>query len=339
MIFDTHAHYDDHAFDGDREEVLACLQDRGVSYVVDVGSTVLSLPRVKDLADRYAFVYGALGLHPDDVGVHAREAGEVFELPHFQYDGKMQPPLTGLVSGLTPAVKEWIRGALADPKIVAVGEIGLDYHWNIESREVQIRCFKEQIGLAIEADLPILVHSRTAAEDTMDVIQEMYGAGSPARKAARQEALKKLRPEQYTEVPGKEWVWKKEVPEGPGRHLLRKGIIHAYAYSVEQAKIYTELGFYLGIGGVLTYQNSKKLKKVVREIPLTSLVLETDCPYLTPEPLKGQRNDSASLIFVAEKIAEIKGLPVQEVLRVTYENACHLFKLRGCQPRGRSFNS
>lgn len=297
MIFDTHAHYDDKAFEEDRDAVLASLRGAGVGRVIDVGASVRSLKRIPELAAQYDFLYGALGLHPDEVGQ------------------------------LTDEVREQITRGLKNPKMVAVGEIGLDYHWDVEPHEVQIRCFKEQIRIALQAEKPIIVHSRSAAEDTMSVIEELYGAGSPAKKVAKQEALKKLQPDSYVEVPGKEWVWKKEIPEGPGHHVKRKGIIHAYAYSAEHARIYTGLGFFLGIGGVLTYQNSRKLKKVVKEIPLEYLVLETDCPYLAPEPHRGERNSSAYLPEVVKAIAAIKEVPEAEVEAVTWENACRLFDL------------
>ncbi len=302
MIFDTHAHYDDRAFDGDRDAVLASLAEHGVGRVVDVAATVESLPRVRELAGRYAFVYGACGLHPDAVG------------------------------GLTEEVCAQLRSSLADPRIVAAGEIGLDYHWDVEPHEVQIAGFIRQIEIALEAKKPILVHSRSAAQDTMRVIRRMYGPGAPGAKISRAEAERSLLPEEYGTVPGREWVWRYPVPEGPGFHLEQKGIIHAYAYSPEQARIYTGMGFYLGIGGVVTYQNARKLKKVVKEIPLEYLVLETDCPYLAPEPFRGERNHSALLTHVAEAIAAIKGVTREEVERVTWDNALRLFGLRETAP-------
>ena len=295
MIFDTHAHYDDKAFDRDREPVLVSLAEGGVGCVINVGASVDSQDRVKKLADSYDFIYGAVGVHPDDVG------------------------------GLTDGLLDQIREYLTCPKIVAVGEIGLDYHWDVEPHDVQIKAFRTQAEIAISMGKPILVHSRSAAEDTLRVIEELYGSGSPAGKMAKAEAMKHLPPDAYEEVPGKEWVWRKAVPKGPGADLVRKGIIHAYAYSAEQARIYTKMGFLLGIGGVLTYRNSRKLKKVVAEIPLESLVLETDCPYLAPEPHRGERNDSRNLRYVAEAIAEIKGVTREEVERVTWENAAELF--------------
>lgn len=256
MIFDTHAHYDDSQFDGDRDEVLRSLAGSGVGAVVDVGSTKKSLTDIRDLVSRYEFVYGAAGLHPDDAG------------------------------DLTPETADLIRELLEDPRFVAVGEIGLDYHWDVLPHEEQIRCFKEQIGIAREAGKPIIVHSRTAAADTMGVIRGMYQPGGD-----------------------------------------RQGIIHSYSGSLEQAKIYVSLGFFLGIGGVITYPTSKKLKKVVEGIPLEYLVLETDSPYLAPEPFKGTRNTSALLTWMVKAIAEIKGTSEEEVERVTWDNAVRLFGL------------
>lgn len=262
MIFDTHAHYDDEAFKEDRSEMIARLQPSGIGHVIDVGASKESMPLVREIADSYDFIYGALGMHPDEVG---------------DIDEKLWNDLKD--------------GLDNDPKIVAVGEIGLDYHWDIQPHEVQIHWFKEQIRLAQERNLPILIHSRAAAADTMDVIQEMYGRGSA------------------------------------GYDIKRKGIMHCYSYSLEQARIYTDLGFYLGIGGVVTFKNSKKLKKVVTEIPLDHLLLETDCPYMAPEPNRGKRNSSLYLPYVVQTIAELKGVTPREVEDVTWNNAMDLFQI------------
>lgn len=294
MIFDTHAHYDDHAFDEDREEVLASLSSFGVEKVIDVGSTIRSLDEVRRIADSHENIYGAVGLHPDEVGPHSRAA--------------MENRFPKETSGLTIDVKNKIRNMLyEDKKLVAVGEIGLDYHWDVEPHDVQIRCFREQIAIALELKRPIIVHSRSAAADTMAVIEEMYGPGKKGHK------------EYGKWIPG--------TPPGPGASVERKGIIHAYAYSLEQAKIYTQMGFFLGIGGVLTFGNSRKLKKVVQNIPLEYLVLETDCPYLAPEPHRGERNFSGYLPHVVHAIAELKDISPEVVERVTWENAIHLFGL------------
>ncbi|MDO4614316.1 MAG: TatD family hydrolase [Lachnospiraceae bacterium] len=258
MIFDTHAHYDDSAFDADRDEILRSLPDRGVGRVIDIAASPSGLERVKAVSESCPYVRAAYGIHPDEVGA------------------------------MDAALMERLRELLASPKAVAVGEIGLDYHWNVEPHEVQQHWFREQVKLALEICKPVFVHSRAAAEDTMQLIGELYG------------------------------------PEGPGHAAPQKGIIHAYSYSLEQAKAYTEMGFCLGIGGVVTFKNAKKLKKVVTEIPLKHLVLETDAPYLTPEPHRGERNASFYLHEVVRTIAELKQISEEEVERVTWDNACRL---------------
>lgn len=296
MIFDTHAHYDDKAFDGDREDVLSRLPGLGVGRVVDVGSTPGSLDRIVEIAGTHPHVYGALGLHPDEVGALT--------------DGLMAK-LEGLLSGL---------------KIVAVGEIGLDYHWDVEPHEVQIRCFKAQALMAARHCLPIIVHSRAAAEDTLRTVQELYGPGGEALTAPGAVSGPDRTSGSRGAVPGPGGG---SAARGAAGDPLagRRGVIHAFAYSLEHAKLYTSLGFYLGIGGVVTYKNSKKLKKIVAEMPLERLLLETDCPYLTPEPHRGERNTSANLSYVAETIAALKGISREEVERVTWDNACRLFGL------------
>ena len=255
MIFDTHAHYDDEQFDSDREAVLTSLLSYGVTRLVDVGSTAASLDKVHDLTASYDFIYGAYGLHPDEAGDYS------------------------------PEIEEKLRALLKEDKTVAVGEIGLDYYWDKESHDLQERVFRAQIGLALEAGKPIIVHSRSAAEDTLAVISSVYGKG--------------------------------EI-EGPG-------IIHCYSYSPEMAETYVKMGFLIGIGGVATFKNSKKLKKTIERLPLTSLALETDCPYLAPEPHRGHRNFSGYLPHVVRAIAELKGVEAAEVEAVTYDNACRLF--------------
>ncbi len=254
MIIDTHAHYDDKAFDNDRHELLTSLEKSGIAAVVNVAADMKSLEDVPRLAHEYNFVYGAIGLHPDNVGA------------------------------LDDGVMDKMRHLLEDPKMVAVGEIGLDYHWNVEPKDVQMEAFARQIELAKEAGKPIMVHSREAANDTMQVIKDTraYDAG---------------------------------------------GIIHCYAYSPEMAREYVKMGFYLGVGGTVTFKNARKIKEVVAEIPLESLVLETDCPYLAPEPNRGKRNSSLNLPYVAAKIAKIKGCRKEEVEEITYNNAKKLLGL------------
>ena len=275
MIIDTHVHYDDEAFDADREELIGSLQENNIGIVIDIGSTKESLPKIRSLMDRYDFVYGAMGLHPDEIG------------------------------DLTDELLGKIREDMKNPKVLAVGEIGLDYYWNKEEQELQKAAFRKQINLALECGKPVVIHSREAAADTLDILREMYGKGS---------------------------LWEAlhgAVPAAPGTTsgpTERKGVMHCYSYSAEQARIYTrELGFYLGIGGVVTFKNAKKIKEVVADTPLEYIILETDCPYLAPVPYRGKRNCSLYLPYVVQAIAELKGVSPEEVERITEENARRLF--------------
>ena len=260
MIIDTHVHYDDEAFDADREELLQSLAEAGVGRVIDIGSTAESLDKVVVLTERYDFVYGAVGLHPDEVG------------------------------DLTDEVIKKLEVYINNPKIVAIGEIGLDYYWNKEAHDLQARAFRTQIKIAQENGKPIVIHSREAAADTLAIVTEMYGKGSAGEKTER------------------------------------KGVMHCYSYSPEMAELYTKkLGFYLGIGGVVTYKNARKLVETVERTPMEYLLLETDCPYLSPVPFRGKRNSSRNLPYVVSRIAEIKGISCEEVIRITEENAKRLF--------------
>lgn len=251
MIFDTHAHYDDEQFDGDREALLASMCEGGVGTIVNVASDVVSWADIRKLTRDYHFLYGAVGVHPDDVG------------------------------SLNEENFAELRSILQEEKIVAVGEIGLDYYWDKEGHDLQKKWFLRQLDLAKEQQLPVIIHSREAALDTFEIMKQYAGRVG--------------------------------------------GVIHCYSYSLEQAREYVKMGYFLGIGGVVTFSNAKKLKEVVREIPLKSLVLETDCPYLAPVPNRGKRNSSLNLIYVAGQIAELKGISVEEVIRQTEENAYKLY--------------
>lgn len=253
MIFDTHAHYDDRQFEDDREELLGVMQENGIGWIVDAGSDIASWDKIEELTKRYPFVYGAIGVHPDEVGELDEE--------------KMQR----------------MERLLAKEKMVAVGEIGLDYYWEKENRDLQKEWFIRQLELARRLDLPVIIHSREAAADTMEIMKQ-HAKGLD-------------------------------------------GVIHCFSYSLEQAKEYVNMGFYLGIGGVVTFKNGKKLKEVVQEIPLEFLVLETDSPYLAPVPNRGKRNSSLNLVYVAEEIAALKGVSYEEVVRQTTENAKKLYRL------------
>lgn len=253
MIFDTHAHYDDAQFDSDREELLSAMPDLGVTTIVNVSSTLESCEKCVELAGKYPYVYAAVGVHPDEVGALNEETFAEME------------------------------ALLDNDRVVAVGEIGLDYYWDNESHELQKKWFVRQLELARQHHLPIIIHSREAAADTMEIMK------------AHAQGL--------------------------------EGVIHCYSYSREQAEEYVKMGFYIGIGGVLTFKNAKKLKEVAAAIPLERIVLETDCPYLAPEPFRGKRNQSSYIRYVAEKLAEIKGMTAEEVIAVTEANAKKMYHL------------
>ena len=253
MIFETHAHYDDEQFDQDRDEILRSMAAGGIGTIVNVSASYDSCRRVVDMVQAYPFMYAVVGVHPDEVGALNEER------------------------------LEEMRKLCEDPKVVAIGEIGLDYYWDKEAREEQRRWFVRQLELARKLGLPVLIHSREAAADTMEVMKE-YGKGL-------------------------------------------KGVIHCYSYSAEMAKEYVKMGYYIGVGGVVTFKNARKLKETVREIPLTSIVLETDCPYLAPVPYRGKRNSSLYLPYVAEEIAALKQVSFEEVVSQTERNAKDLYGL------------
>ena len=253
MIFDTHAHYDDKQFAEDRDQVLSSMQEQGVGTIVDASATVDSWERVLELTKRYPFVYGMIGVHPDEVGdLNEENFARMEQLLH-------------------------------EEKVVAVGEIGLDYYWDKEQHEIQKEWFIRQLQLARKLNMPVNIHSREAAQDTMEIMKK-YAADM-------------------------------------------KAIIHCYSYSKEMAEEYVKMGYLLGIGGVVTFKNAKKLKEVVKAVPLSHIVLETDCPYLAPEPNRGKRNASSNLIYVAQTIAELKGTTTEEVIAVTEENARKFYGL------------
>ncbi len=254
MIFETHAHYEDKQFDKDRHELLASMASQGIGCIVNVGSSIETTKKSIELAETYDFIYAAAGVHPSEIAC------------------------------LSEANLLWLREQSAHPKVVAIGEIGLDYYWEKDEsvRERQRDWFRWQLMLAKDAALPVIIHSRDAASDTLDIMKEAHDMQIP-------------------------------------------GVIHCFSYSAETAEAYVEMGYYIGIGGVVTFKNAKKLKETVARIPLERIVLETDCPYMAPEPYRGKRNSSLYLPYVVEKIAEIKGLDTQEVIAATWKNARQLY--------------
>ena len=256
MIFDTHAHYDDHQFDDDRYSLLDSMKEAGIGTIVNNAADLESVETSLELAHRYDFVYAAVGVHPENA----------YELD----DSKLL----------------WLRDKSHDPKAVAIGEIGLDYHYpDNPDRDTQIKWFRAQLRLALEEKLPVVIHSRDAAADTMEIMKEAASKGIVAD-------------------------------------------IHCYSYSPEQALEYVNMGFYIGVGGVVTFKNGKKLKQTVDKIPLDRILLETDCPYMAPEPFRGSRNSSVYLPYVVKAIADIKGVTPQEVVDITEQNARKFYGIR-----------
>lgn len=252
MIFESHSHYDDDAFDEDRDILLTELKKNGIGYVLNISSDLSSVQKTLSLAERYPFLYAAVGIHPSDVG----------ELDEKNF--------------------AWLKTQCKMEKVLAVGEIGLDYYWDNVQRDVQREWFARQLAVANEMRLPVVIHSRDAAKATLDVM----------------------------------WA---EAP------VEKRGVIHCFSYTKETAKEFFDMGYLIGVGGVVTFKNATKLRECVKYLPMEAILLETDCPYLAPEPYRGKRNCSLYLPYVAEEIARIKGVSVQEVIEITEKNAKRLF--------------
>ena len=256
-IFDTHAHYDDDAFDEDREELLENEFGEGrlVTNITNIGCDIQTSRASVEFAKKYDYMYASVGVIPHHVGDMTDED-----------------------------IEELRKLAGSSNKVVAIGEIGLDYHYDEPSKELQHKWFLAQMNLARELELPIVIHSRDAAQDTYELMKQVHA---------------------------------EEIG----------GVVHCYSYSEEMSREFLKMGFYFGIGGVVTFKNSKKLKRAVEAIPLSNIVLETDSPYLTPSPFRGERNYSGYLSYVVAEISRLKGLSEEEVASVTYENAKKLYRL------------
>ena len=252
MIFDTHAHYDDKAFDTDRETVLRSAHESGVALILDPGCDVKSSRAAIALAETHDFVYAAVGIHPEELDCWDEEA-----------------------------LAE-IRTLAEHPKCVAIGEIGLDYYWDDSRREEQKLLFRWQLELALELNKPVIVHDREAHGDCMDIVRD---------------------------------------------YPALRGVFHCYSGSAEMAKALIKRGWYLGFDGPVTYKNARKTLEVLEMCPLDRILIETDSPYMSPVPMRGKRNDSRNLRYVADKIAAIKGLSPEEIERVTMENGRRLFTI------------
>ena len=253
MLFDTHAHMDDRAFDIDREALLAALPEQGIGLLMNPGCSLASSRNASLLSQKYDYIYAAVGSHPD-------VADEVNE----------------------EVLEEYRKLCKLNSKIKAIGEIGLDYHYEDIPRELQLKAFRAQMELARELALPVIVHERDAHEDGMKVVEE------------------------FPEV---------------------TGVFHCYSGSAEMAKWLVNRGWYIGFTGVLTFKNARKALEVASSIPLERIVLETDCPYMSPEPFRGKRNDPGKLYRMAEKLAELRNLSVEEIHRITTENGKRLYRI------------
>ena len=253
MLFDTHAHMDDRAFDEDREVLLARLPEQGIGLLMNPGCSLASSRDAVALAARYDYIYAAVGSHPD-------AADEV-----------------------TPAVLDEYRMLCKrNPKVRAIGEIGLDYHYEDVPRQRQQEAFRAQMGLAAELTLPVIVHEREAHEDGMRIVEEFPTV---------------------------------------------KGVFHCYSGSAEMAKWLVSRGWYIGFTGVLTFKNARKAVETAASVPLERIVLETDCPYMSPEPFRGRRNDPGRLYRMAEALAQIRDLPVEKIHEITMENGKRLYRI------------
>ena len=255
MLFDTHAHMDDRAYDTDRETLLAALPEQGIGLLMNPGCSLESSRNAAALAETYSYIYAAVGSHPD-------AADEVND----------------------QVLEEYRRLCKLNHKIKAIGEIGLDYHYEDIPRQLQQKAFVAQMELAQELDLPVIVHERDAHEDGMAIIR------------------------QFPRV---------------------RGVFHCYSGSAEMARQLTDLGWYIGFTGVLTFKNARRAIEAAQAIPLERIVIETDCPYMSPEPFRGRRNDPSRVCYMADKLAEIRGISAEEARRITFENGKRLYGIDG----------
>ncbi len=253
MFFDSHAHFDDDAFSDDRAELLGAMKENGIDHIINIGASMSSSRQSVALAEKYDFMYAAVGIHPHDA------------------------------DSATERDMEELRQMLRHEKVVAVGEIGLDYHYDFSDRDSQRKWFRRQMELAAEEKMPFIIHEREACRDTLDILK--------------------------------------------ASDLSQGGVFHCFSGSVETAEIVLGMGLYLSFGGVITFKNAQKAVEVVKMMPMDRLLIETDCPYLTPVPFRGKRNNSMYVKYVAEKIAEIRGMTTEEVARITAENTKRLFRI------------
>lgn len=253
MLYDSHAHYDDSQFDSDRDAVITAAHNGGITYINNIASDIESSRKSIALAEKYDFVYASVGVHPSDVG------------------------------GMTAEDIDTLRNLAQHKKVVAIGEIGLDYHYDDTSEEDQKTWLPPQIELAHELNLPVIIHDRESCGECMRILKE---------------------------------------------HKVSNGVIHCFSGSAETAKEFLKMGLHISFTGVITFKNARRALEALKVIPMDRLMIETDCPYMAPEPFRGRRNHSGYVYRVAEKIAEIKGLTFEEVAEITTNNAIKFFGIK-----------
>lgn len=259
-LFDSHAHYDDEKFNDDRDCIIRDVYESGVTKFVTAGYSLESSIRAIELAEKYNFIYATCGISPNDI------------------------PENQSMEALNEQLKQ-LEVIAINKKVVAIGEIGLDYYWNTENKDFQKQAFIQQIKLANKMNLPIVIHTRDAVMDTLDILKNV------------------------------------EKP-------IKPGVFHCCPLNIELVKEALKLGFYISFAGPVTFKNSKNANQVVKEVPLEKMLIETDSPYLAPEPKRGTRNDSRNVKYIAEKIAEYKGIELEKIAKQTYENARKVFEIK-----------
>jgi TatD DNase family protein len=278
-LFDNHAHYNDEKFDNDRDEIIKQIHDSGVTSFICAGYSLDSSKKALEIANNYDFIYTTAGISPNDIpgGVEDEDL-----------DGKSEAEIAELFTNSLKIVDNQlaeIEKMAQSNKVVAIGEIGLDYHWNTRNKELQKMVFIKQINLANKLGLPIVIHTRDAVMDTLDILKNVCPTVKP-------------------------------------------GVFHCCPLNVELVKEALKLGFYISFAGPVTFKNSKNAEDIVKLVPLDKMLIETDSPYLAPEPVRGSRNDSRNVRFIAGKIAEFKGVSVEVIADATYNNAMTVFSKR-----------
>lgn len=253
MFFESHAHYDDEAFDNDRVALIEKMHNNEIDYIVNIGADIKSSMSSIELSEKYDFIYASIGVHPHETENMKDEDIAI--------------------------LKKYIN----NKKVVAIGEIGLDYYYEYSDREKQKYWFKKQLEIAKDNNKPVIIHSRDAAKECYEIIKNSG---------------------------------------------VSKGVIHSYSGSAQMAKDYIDMGFFIGIGGIVTFKNAKKSVEVAESVPIEKILIETDSPYLSPVPVRGTRNNSQNLIYIAEKIAQIKQITVENVAEITKKNALTLFDIK-----------